>query len=56
MSRRIRVKAIRREKPDVSLYVRALLAMAHEMHEADQQPAKSSDPVRPESASEADHA
>jgi len=56
MNRRVRVKAIRREKPDVSLYVRALLALAQEMQETEQQAAKSSDPARQKRASEADHA
>ena len=55
MSRRVRVKAIMREKPDIRLYVEALLALAREMREAEPQMPQSSETVRRESTSEADH-
>ena len=56
MSRRVRVKAIRREKPDISLYAQALVALARQLQDAEQQALTSPDPVHPERGSEADGA
>jgi hypothetical protein len=39
MSRRIRVRAVRKEEPDIRLYVLALLALARQLQEEEERQA-----------------
>ena len=38
MSRQIRVRAIKKEEPDIHLYVLALIGLARQLQEANQRP------------------
>jgi hypothetical protein len=55
MSKRIRVRAVVRQEPDIRLYVLALLALAQQLQDAEQT-AKADMPEHQDGAEEADHA
>ena len=55
MSRKIRVKAIKREQPDIRLYVLALLELARQLQEAEQAAGDSANDARPDDGLEAQH-
>lgn len=56
MTRQIRVKAIRREQPDVRLYVLALLALAQQLQEEERQASEPAEARHPDGSGEVDHA
>jgi hypothetical protein len=53
MSRRIRVRAVRKEEPDIRLYVLALIALAQQLQEEEERQA--ADATAAEPREEASH-